>query len=85
MFLDCLSVTAFWNRSAKILHELLGPQQLANYLLVLVKTTIPEKYLSTKSIHRHTSDCLRVFRRGMQYRLYIEMHDSLWNIDLQVA
>jgi hypothetical protein len=70
------SVTAFWNSLGKILHELqalthcrrngystLGttPQQLANYLLVLAKTTVYKTYLAKKSTHRHIPDWQRMF------------------------
>jgi hypothetical protein len=98
MFFDCPSVTALWNRLAKMLHELLGPrlllkklmlcgystlfstpQQLANYLLILAKTTICRTYLATNSTHRHTPVYQRMFRARLQYRLHTELHYSLWN------
>jgi hypothetical protein len=49
------------------------PQQLANYLLVLAK-----KYLASNSTHRQTPDYQRMFHMTLQYRLYTEMHYSLW-------
>jgi hypothetical protein len=35
MFFDCPSVTAFWNRSAKLLHDLLGPHPLQKKLILI--------------------------------------------------
>jgi hypothetical protein len=84
MFFDC----PFWNHLAKLLHELLGPHPLQKkrilyghstldttlqHLLVLAKS-----YLATNSTHRHTPDYRRMFRTRLQYRLYKEMHYSLW-------
>jgi hypothetical protein len=57
------------------------PQQLANYLLVLAKTTIYKTYPAANSTHRHTPDYQRMFRMRLQYRLYTEMHYSLWEND----
>jgi hypothetical protein len=91
------SVTALWNRLAKLLHKLLcphplqkeltstldtTPQQLVNYLLVLAKTTVYETYLATNSTHRHTPDYKPMFLMRLQYRLYREMHYSLWANDM---
>jgi hypothetical protein len=71
-----------------VLHELLSPhprlkklslygystpQQLTSYLLVLTKT-----YLAKNSTHQTAPDYQRIFRRRLQYRLYTEMHHSLW-------
>jgi hypothetical protein len=58
------------------------PQQLANCLLALAKSTIYKTYLATNSTHRHTPDYQRMFRMRLQYRLYTEMHDSLWANDI---
>lgn len=54
-------------------------QQLANYLLVLAKTTVYKIYLATSGIHSHTPDCQRMFPTRLQCRLYTEMHYSPWN------
>jgi hypothetical protein len=54
------------------------PQQLANYLLVLANTKIYKTHLATDSAHRLTPDYQSMFRMRLQYRLYIEMHYSLW-------
>jgi hypothetical protein len=35
-------------------------------------------YLATNSTHRHTPDYQRMFRVRLHYRLYTEMHYSLW-------
>jgi hypothetical protein len=44
------------------------PQERANYLLVLAKTTICKAYLATHSTHCHTPD-YHMFCRGLQYQL----------------
>jgi hypothetical protein len=58
------------------------PQQLANCLLALAKSTIYKTYLATNSTHRHTPDYQLMFRMRLQYRLYTEMHYSLWANDM---
>jgi hypothetical protein len=55
------------------------PQQRTNYLLVLAKITIYKTYLATNSTH--TPDYQRMFHMRLQYRLYTEMHCSLWTND----
>jgi hypothetical protein len=54
------------------------PQQLANYLLVLAKTTIYKTYLATNSTHQQPPDYQRMFRMRLQFRLHLEMHHSIW-------
>jgi hypothetical protein len=56
-----------------------NPQQLASYRLVLAKPTVYKTYLATNSTHRHTPT---TFRMRLQYRLYTEMHYSLWANDM---
>jgi hypothetical protein len=58
------------------------PQHLANCLLALAKSTIYKTYLATNSTHRHTPEYQRMFRMRLQYRLYAEMHYSLWANDI---
>jgi cell division protein FtsI/penicillin-binding protein 2 len=72
------TVTAFWGRLTKTLHDLLGPHplqkrhilygyttldttphQLANYLLVLVKTTIYKTHLATNTPNQQPPDYQR--------------------------
>jgi hypothetical protein len=57
------------------------PQQLANYLLVLAKTTIYKTYLAMNRNHHHPPDYQRKFQMRLQYRLYTEMQYSLWTND----
>jgi hypothetical protein len=58
------------------------PKQLANFLLVLAKTTIYKTYLATNSTHRHMPDYQCMFHMRLQYQLYTEMHYSLWANDM---
>jgi hypothetical protein len=58
------------------------PQQLANYLVVLAKTTVYKTHPATNSTHRHTPDYQRIFRMRLQYLLCTEMHCSLWANDM---
>jgi hypothetical protein len=39
-------------------------------------------HLAKNSTNRHTSDYHRMFRMRLQYRLYTEMHCSLWTRDM---
>jgi hypothetical protein len=59
------------------------PQQLANYLLVLAKTTIYKTYTATNSTHQQTPKYQRMFRMRLQFRLHLEMHHSLWQNDIE--
>jgi hypothetical protein len=102
MFFDSPTVTAFWGRLTKTLHDLLGPrplqkrhilygyptldttpQQVANYLLVLAKTTIYKTYMAKNSIHQRPPDYKLMFRMRLQFRLHLEMHHSLWQNDIE--
>jgi hypothetical protein len=104
MFFDCPTVTAFWGRLIKTLHDLLGPHllqkrhilygyptldttphQLANYLLVLAKTTMYKTYMATNSTHQRPPDYKRMFRMRLQFRLHLEMHHSLWQNDIETV
>ena len=59
------------------------PQQLANYLLVLAKSTIYKTYMATNSTDRPTTDYWRLFRLRLQYRMYIEMHQSHYRNEME--
>jgi hypothetical protein len=59
-------------------------QQLANYLLVLAKTTIYKTYLATKSTHQQPPDYQRMFRMRLQFRLHLEMHHSIWQHNIEI-
>jgi hypothetical protein len=72
MFLDCPTVIDFWNRFTKTLHKLLGqkkhilygypvlntaPQQLADYLIVLAKSTIYKTFsAAVNSTYYHATN-----------------------------
>jgi hypothetical protein len=51
------------------------PQLLANYLLVLAKTTC--------STHQHPPDNQHMFRIRLQFGLHLELHHSLWKNDIE--
>jgi exonuclease III len=59
------------------------PHQLANYLLVLAKTTIYKTYMATHSTQDRTTSYWRMFKLRFQYRIYLEMHYSLWRNELE--
>jgi hypothetical protein len=40
MFFDCPSITAFWSRLVKMLHELLGPHPLFKELMLYGYSTL---------------------------------------------
>jgi hypothetical protein len=94
MFLECPSVTDFWNQLTKLLgpqqlqkkYILYGfpalhttPQQIANYLIVLAKSTIYKTFLAaTNSTHHHAANYQRMFQLRLHFRLQLEMHHSIW-------
>jgi exonuclease III len=61
-----------------------APRHLANYLIVLAKTTIYKTYLATiNHPHCRPPDYWRMFRMRLQYRLHIEIHHSIWSNDME--
>jgi hypothetical protein len=59
------------------------PQQLANYLLALAKTTIYKTYLATNNTHTKPPDYQRMFRIRLLFRLHLEMNYSTWKDDVE--
>jgi hypothetical protein len=59
------------------------PQQFANYLLVLSKTTIYKTYMAMNSTHQHPTDYQRMCRMTLQFRLHLEMHHTLRQNDIE--
>jgi exonuclease III len=60
------------------------PQQLANYLLVLAKTTIYRTYLAADNDNHHqNSKYQEIFRIRLNYRLQLEMHHNIWNNNIK--
>jgi hypothetical protein len=59
------------------------PQQLANYLLALAKTTIYKTYLATNNTHTKPPDYQRMLRVRLLFRLNLEMHYSTWKDDVE--
>jgi hypothetical protein len=58
------------------------PQQLATYLLVLAKNTMHKTYLAMNSTHQQPPNYQRMLRMGLEFRLHLEMHHSIWQHDI---
>jgi hypothetical protein len=60
------------------------PQQLANYLIVLAKSTNYKTYIAaTNSTHLQAANYQHMLRLRLQFRLQLEMHHAIWNNNLQ--
>jgi hypothetical protein len=65
-----------------VLHT--TPKQLANYLIVLAKSTIYKTFLAAgNNTHHHAPNYPRMFRLRLQFRLQLEMHHSMWKNDME--
>jgi hypothetical protein len=63
-----------------VLHT--TPKQLANYLIVLAKSTIYKTFLADNT-HHQANNYKRMFRLRLQFRLQLELHHSIWNNDIE--
>jgi hypothetical protein len=57
--------------------------QLANCLLVLAKTTVYKTYMAVHDTLRPSRTYHQMMRLGIQYRLYVEWHHSIWKNDVE--
>jgi hypothetical protein len=63
MFFDCPTVTAFWGRLTKTLHDLLGPHPLQ-------KRHILYGYPTLETIHQQLATYLLVLAKTTIYKTY---------------
>jgi hypothetical protein len=68
MFFDCPSVTAFWNRLAKILHELLGPHPLQKKHMY--------GHYTLDSTPQQLANCLLVVAKTAVYKTYLATNST---------